>query len=265
MALRTIVILYIVTSEIPMLSHTLEASDSCSISILTVERVENCPDSEEKWKEAAARKKCEDYAIFCSEPEKLEYHCVINSFINETLEVCAYTQNIVLGHCTDYSVSGNLIKQNWRTNCKVFEKKPCPLFYLSTEAYKYPGCYELTKRPKKLSRIHHTVLSSKNNIMHTTTNSSRLLLTKKKQEFDNSTDDDVLIIICSISFIASIVFFVVIAFICVLKYVTASKTKEYLSIVHFSWLNNVSIESFESSKWQSLLHNAGQFSADKVP
>lgn len=75
----------------------MEASDSCSISILTVERVENCPDSEEKWKEAAARKKCEDYAIFCSEPEKLEYHCVINSFINETLEVCAYTQNIILG------------------------------------------------------------------------------------------------------------------------------------------------------------------------
>lgn len=232
MALRTIVF-YLVTSEIPMLSHTLEASDSCSISILTVERVENCPDSEEKWKEAAAKKKCEDYAIFCSEPEKFEYHCVISSFINETLEVCAYKQNIVLGHCTDYSVSGNLIKQNWRTNCKVFEKKPFPLFYLSTEAYKYPGCYELTKRSKKLSTIHHTVLSLTYDTMNAT-NSSRLLLTGKKQEFDNSTDEDVLIIICSISFIAFIGVFVMIVFICTLKYVTASKTKEYLSIVNFS-------------------------------
>lgn len=234
MALRTILVLYIITSEIPMLSHTLEASDSCSISILTVQRVENCPDSEEKWKEAAARKKCEDYAIFCSEPEKLKYHCVISSFMNETLEVCAYKQNIVLGHCTDYSVSGNLIKQNWRTNCKVFEKKPCPLFYLSTEAYKYPGCYELTKRSKKLSPIHHTVFSSVYDTMHTTANSSRLLLTGKKQEFDNSTDEDALIIICSLSSIAFIGFFVMVIFICAVKYVTVSKTKEYLSIVNFS-------------------------------
>lgn len=35
--------------------------------------------------------------FFCSEPKRLKYHCVISSFINETLEVCAYTQNIVLG------------------------------------------------------------------------------------------------------------------------------------------------------------------------
>lgn len=42
-------------------------------------------------------KKCEDYAIFCGEPKRLKDHCVISSFINETLEVCAYTQNIVLG------------------------------------------------------------------------------------------------------------------------------------------------------------------------
>lgn len=162
------------------LSHTLEASDSCSISRYTVQKVENCPESKEKWKEAAARKKCEDYAIFCDEPKRLKYHCVISSFINETLEVCAYTQNIVLGHCTDYSISGNLIKQNRRTNCKAFESKPCPLFYFSTEAYKYPGCYELTKRSKKQTPIHLTVLSSIYEPTHTTTNSSGLLLAGKK-------------------------------------------------------------------------------------
>lgn len=125
-------------------------------------------------------KKCEDYAIFCDEPKRLKYHCVISSFINETLEVCAYTQNIVLGHCTDYSISGNLIKQNRRTNCKAFESKPCPLFYFSTEAYKYPGCYELTKRSKKQTPIHLTVLSSIYEPTHTTTNSSGLLLAGKK-------------------------------------------------------------------------------------
>lgn len=73
------------------------SSDSCHILRSTVQIVEDCPNSEEKWKEAAKRKNCATYANQCSEPERLEYHCVINSFINKTLEVCAYAQNIVLG------------------------------------------------------------------------------------------------------------------------------------------------------------------------
>lgn len=44
--------------------------------------------------------------------------------------------DVLSGHCTDYSISGNLIKQNWGTNCEVFETKPCPNVYRSTEAYK---------------------------------------------------------------------------------------------------------------------------------
>lgn len=106
----------------------------------------DCPDSVDKWKEASERKNCTQYASQCSEPEKLEYHCVINPFINETLEVCAYGQNIVLGHCAEYSSSGNLIQPNLNTNCMDFSSKPCPIAYKSTEAYKYPGCYDLTKK-----------------------------------------------------------------------------------------------------------------------
>lgn len=233
MALRTITFLCIVSSEILMLSHTLEASDSCSISRYTVQKVENCPESKEKWKEAAARKKCEDYAIFCNEPKRLKYHCVISSFINETLEVCAYTQNIVLGHCTDYSISGNLIKQNRRTNCKAFESKPCPLFYFSTEAYKYPGCYELTKRSKKQTPIHLTVLSSIYEPTHTTTNSSGLLLAGKKHDSDSNTEKVVWVISCILSSIVFIGLSAMIIFICALKYITASKTKKYMSEVNF--------------------------------
>lgn len=59
--------------------------------------VENCPDSAEKWKEAAARKNCAAYANQCDEPDRLVYHCVINTFVNETLEVCAYWKTIHLG------------------------------------------------------------------------------------------------------------------------------------------------------------------------
>lgn len=73
------------------------SSDSCDVSRTTVLTVEDCPTSEEGWREAAARKNCAAYASQCSDPEKLEYHCVINPFLNQTLEVCAYATNIVLG------------------------------------------------------------------------------------------------------------------------------------------------------------------------
>lgn len=62
-----------------------------------MEIVDDCPVSEEEWREAAARKNCAAYASQCDEPERLVYHCVINTFVNETLEVCAYGKEILLG------------------------------------------------------------------------------------------------------------------------------------------------------------------------
>lgn len=77
----------------------MEAKDySCPVSSSTVQIVKDCPDSEEKWREAAARKNCEKYASQCSDPKRLVYHCVINPYVTQTLEVCAYAQNIVPFH-----------------------------------------------------------------------------------------------------------------------------------------------------------------------
>lgn len=121
-------------------------SNSCPVSPSTVEIVDNCPDSEEKWRQAAARKNCAAYSRQCDKPEQLDYHCVINAFVNETLEVCAYRRIIVLGFCTEYSFGGNIIQQNIRTNCTTFTQNPCPLGYPSTDSYKYPDCYKLTKK-----------------------------------------------------------------------------------------------------------------------
>lgn len=124
---------------------TLEArNDACGVSGSTIQVVKNCPDSEDKWREAAVRKNCAAYGNQCSDPKRPVYHCLINEYINQTLEVCAYAQNIVLGYCTYYS--GNRILPNFRTSCKKFVMNPCPDFYRSTEAYKYQGCYELTKK-----------------------------------------------------------------------------------------------------------------------
>lgn len=141
--------------------QTLEASSySCPISRATVQVVDDCPDTEDKWKEAAARKNCEAYASQCDEPDRLLYHCVINTDISQTLEVCAYAQNIVLGHCTEYSSIGNLIQPHLDTNCLLFTVKRCPQFYRSDEAYKYPGCYNLTKTANSTTEIPDTLLST---------------------------------------------------------------------------------------------------------
>lgn len=79
------------------LQTSLAGSDSCEVTTSTVQVVDGCPDSEEKWNKAAERKNCSAYASQCDEPNKLVYHCVINEYVSQTLEVCAYVQNIVLG------------------------------------------------------------------------------------------------------------------------------------------------------------------------
>lgn len=121
-------------------------NNSCDKSRSTVQIVEDCPVSEEKWSEAAKRKRCDIPAKQCSEPDRLVYHCVINPYVNQTIEVCAYAQNIVLGRCTSYDISGNEIKENWSADCSEFKENACPQVYRSNVAYKYQGCYELIKK-----------------------------------------------------------------------------------------------------------------------
>lgn len=119
---------------------------SCEVSRLTVEIVKDCPKSEEEWKKAAARKNCEDYASQCDQPNEFVYHCVINAYVNETLEVCAYKQYILSGYCTEYNIGGNLLQSNARAICSSLQPNPCPMLYPSNEAFKYQGCYTLTKK-----------------------------------------------------------------------------------------------------------------------
>lgn len=124
---------------------SVSGSNPCEVTRSTVQVVDDCPVNEEEWRKAAARKNCTAYANQCDEPNKLVYHCVINEYVNQTLELCAYPQNIVLGKCTSYAIRGNVIQENWRTDCSKFKENACPQVYRSDVAYKYPDCYQLTK------------------------------------------------------------------------------------------------------------------------
>lgn len=122
--------------------------DKCRKAIQElVKVVASCPTSKPGRDIAASKKNCEQLAAkaLCKTSKKpYFYHCVINGFRNQTLEVCA-PRRIIFGHCTEYNVAGRVIQRHASAKCNsIFPK--CDKSYFSTEAYKYPDCYELVNK-----------------------------------------------------------------------------------------------------------------------
>lgn len=67
--------------------------------------VGSCPTSKTDWDNAARKKNCSGVHVTskqnCSIADKFVYHCVINGYRNETLEVCAPTK-IIFGKVLFY-------------------------------------------------------------------------------------------------------------------------------------------------------------------
>lgn len=63
----------------------------CQEAVDSAKSVTSCPTSKAEWDDAARRKNCSSIASKqnCSLAEHFQYHCVINEFRNELLEVCA--------------------------------------------------------------------------------------------------------------------------------------------------------------------------------
>lgn len=132
----------------------------------------SCPTSEEEWEIAARNKNCSKIASQqnCSSAEKFQYHCVLNSYRYETLEVCAPSRIIFgisfiylspaahflyifykyafysivclinlslrfLGHCVEFNLQGGVIQDQYASPCNdTFPK--CDKYYNSSTAYK---------------------------------------------------------------------------------------------------------------------------------
>lgn len=64
----------------------------------------SCPTSKKEWDIAARKKNCSKIASHqkCSSVEKFQYHCVLNGYRNETLEVCAPSR-VIFGISFIYS------------------------------------------------------------------------------------------------------------------------------------------------------------------
>lgn len=83
---RGLLILYFVQQ------FTAQENQICQDAVFDINIVQSCPTSKEEWNRAAYDKNCTELAQRnnCTPvSERLEYHCVINTFKNETLEVCA--------------------------------------------------------------------------------------------------------------------------------------------------------------------------------
>lgn len=63
----------------------------CQEAVASAALVGSCPTSKIEWDTAARKKNCSRIASQqnCAPVEKFQYHCVINGYRNETLEVCA--------------------------------------------------------------------------------------------------------------------------------------------------------------------------------
>ncbi|XP_061195825.1 uncharacterized protein LOC133204064 [Saccostrea echinata] len=131
---------------------------SCSVSSATVHFVTSCPSTFEEYKRRSEAKGCQYISQDCISPDKFKYHCVLNSYGNATLEVCAPVF-FITGYCTEYNTEGKVIQDHYSKDCTRYAE-PCPSRYLSTDGYKYHKCFtthpnpsELTSQKSRLTRI----------------------------------------------------------------------------------------------------------------
>lgn len=69
-----------------------DADNKCNESKATAKIVNSCPKTAREWNEAAKKKGCRNNTHSCT---SFEYHCVMNAWRNETIEVCAPSWSIV--------------------------------------------------------------------------------------------------------------------------------------------------------------------------
>nr|XP_022291300.1 uncharacterized protein LOC111102730 isoform X2 [Crassostrea virginica] len=111
----------------------------CPISTPTVTSVPKCPATQEEMEKAARRKKCEMMADSknCDVPPV--YHCLLNQWKNDTIEVCA-SPWYISGFCAIYNTVEMKVTDDFTRDCATINV--CPTRYHSPEAYKYQICYE---------------------------------------------------------------------------------------------------------------------------
>lgn len=116
----------------------------CPEAVKSATKIAYCPESKKERDSAARRKNCSELAAHqnCTTADKFMYHCVIDGYGAETMEVCA-PRRIITGSCTEFNVDGGVIQRHLSAPCNDTTYPKCDRFYSSEDAYKYPDCYQL--------------------------------------------------------------------------------------------------------------------------
>ncbi|XP_062617437.1 uncharacterized protein LOC134279097 [Saccostrea cucullata] len=113
----------------------------CIASVPTIRYVPSCPSDEESWRKAELQKNCQSLAEIqtcVQDSSKFKYHCLVNTFLNATLEVCAPIR-FLTGYCADFNIQESKVTENYNIDCTKL-RPACPPRYESTEIYKLFIC-----------------------------------------------------------------------------------------------------------------------------
>ncbi|XP_062575178.1 uncharacterized protein LOC134237093 isoform X2 [Saccostrea cucullata] len=119
------------------------STDPCQESNTTLKYVDRCPKTLIEWRERSLMKNCGNIKQDCTEKNNFQYHCLINEYLNETVEVCAPVSQILGYKCAEYNIIGRRIQDSADMNCTS-----CPFQYYSNLSYGHQECYAAIHRKK---------------------------------------------------------------------------------------------------------------------
>lgn len=140
--------------------YILHVADSigqqCLVSLPTVQTVTSCPTNTAELSQARKRKQCIHLSIIqnCTTPGNFQYHCVLNTYENETVEVCA---PIILsqGYCLKFDEGGARLQNIYDRECTIYSK-PCTTRFNSSELLQYFQCNYILNKSKQTNSVVNT-------------------------------------------------------------------------------------------------------------
>nr|XP_022311437.1 uncharacterized protein LOC111116743 [Crassostrea virginica] len=111
-------------------------AETCPTSAASVSIIDNCPMNSSEWNQRATQKNCSMYPQTCNKP--LQYHCLLNTYGNESIEVCAPDTLLNNDFCPSFNINQQRILEQFNCTSLIADCPERP--YNSTSILNYKGC-----------------------------------------------------------------------------------------------------------------------------
>lgn len=150
----------------------------CNVSLQTIQFVSKCPTNQSSYEIAARNKNCSSLLREVPGCDSIQYHCVLSEDLQNAVEVCAPSINIIDHVCAKFSTVHESVMRVDGFGCNE-----CPYSYNSANAFEYQECYT------DLSQLHTTEPSLRTK----QTSQSEHLKTGHITHLESSSDENVAI------------------------------------------------------------------------